>query len=233
MTRVLFAGLLLATSAASNSNQPRSGAIPEEQDFVHYSRDTRNASIPVILPADWVSDERDYTHLSLLTIERYQDVIRYEVGVAAYARPTHYQILQFALSGKGQRAQFLYLVVEGWGRSPARQIRRERRWISRTEYERLQRETLLAAARITESESNSRDGVSVCSHGPWARLDIRERGEPSLSLTRLGHCNNRAPAYRAGDSLMRAAERALGQRLPRFMESPPRTSNEISDEMEP
>ena len=206
----LVLGPLLAT--AVEAQKPTPPAPLDGPDF-YLSEPGADPRFPVVISEQAISDpirETFYSRLNLLPIDRYQDVIRYELGLGRYGRSALVTIIQFAVADDSSRVQLL--VIEAEASSEAtRQLRRELRWISVEEYDALELAVLQAASTIAPEERQGRFNVMVGSHEPWCRLDLRRSGEADIWLRRRSHGSRLdAPAYQAGLLITRAAERALG-----------------------
>lgn len=207
---LLLAMTVAATPVAGQNDRPTPADGP---DFLP-SAPGADPPFPVVADEHSRRDPQEeafLARLDLLPIERYQDVLRYELGLGRYGRSALVTIIQFAVAADSSRVQLLVIEAER-SAQVTRQLRRERRWVSLEDYDALEIAVLQVASVLAPEEREGRFNAVVGSHEPWCRLDLRRTGEADIALRRhAGGSRLDAPAYRAGLLITRAAERALGR----------------------
>lgn len=209
--RTLLLFVLLLSAAASALAQEAPPGQPDP-DYVIATEGRPRPPVPVTrftrsYNAFEETIETDFTAVNLPPVELYSDVIRYRYDLPQPDSHRLHTVIQFALAGDGSRAQLLVIHADRYFIGEATLLRRERAWISVAEYDALKREVLRLAANLSESDLAHPGSFTVCSHSQSSRLDVRL--EAAIVLRRDGSCNPDSAAYRAGEAMIRVAERAL------------------------
>ena len=183
--------------------------------------DPEHSETPVIHAAGSQDDDAEnrarLTQLGLVAFQRHAEVIRYTSSALEFAngRATGIRqvVIQIAPAGNGRSAELLTVSGRGPLAGPLRAGERHRRTIATEEYRSLRMQLLRLATNLTLTEQEVTGAISVCSHAPSTRFDMKLGGESRLQLSRTAGCDENATAYRAGEFLLVAAERILGTRI--------------------
>lgn len=208
--------MTLAASASTPTwAQDNSATLPDEPDYVIATDPRLTPPVPVISltrPYNAYEDTigPDFTALNLPPVELYSDVIRYQYDLPQPDSHLYQTVVQFALVGDGSRAQLILIHADRYSIGQPTLLRRERAWITLADYDALQREVARLASDLSDNDLAHRRSFTVCSHTQTSRLDLRITAEAAIILRREGNCYPDGAAYRAGDAVVRAAERALG-----------------------
>jgi hypothetical protein len=182
-----------------------------EYEFARQTPRAGPSPVPIIYAEEVSRCVVPYDRLNLMPIDRYEDVIRYQMNIGRYARPVLSTIIQFAVAGDASRVQLIVVDAE-LGCDLARQLRRQILWIDYPAYRALQDEVLQAAAILTSEDRG--EEVLFCDHVNSNQLDVRIRSEPNIALSRRGGCGMVSGTHRAGALVVAQAEQALGRSLP-------------------
>jgi hypothetical protein len=153
----------------------------------------------------------------LTPVDRQAEVIRYTVSTlefaAGRATGTRHVVIQIAPARDVRSAALTVVTGRGALRAPPRVVTRREETISIEEYRSMRLQLVRLATNLNMREQEVSNSFELCSHAPWSRFDIKLGGESNMSLIRTGGCDQDATAYRAGEFLLIAAERILGQRI--------------------
>jgi hypothetical protein len=151
----------------------------------------------------------------LVPFERHAEVIRYTFAAMEFAGgravAVRQVVVQLAPAANERSAELIVATGRGPLRGPLRPGERLRETIAIEEYRSLRAQIVRLAADLNLREQQVSNAVTVCSHAPWARFDMKLGGESAFTLSRTGGCHADATAYRAGDFLVTAAERIAGR----------------------
>jgi hypothetical protein len=170
---------------------------------------------PAAAETEDVRDARILSSLGLSPIEREGEAIRYtfhalDAGNGG-ARGLRHIVVQVA-PGTDERTAIVRLVTgRGALAGAPRVVERAQQTISMVEYRSLRAQLVRIATDLDMIEQEVGRAITVCSHSPWSRFDLKLGGESRMMLTRTGGCRREATAYRAGDFLVTAVERILAR----------------------
>lgn len=160
---------------------------------------------------------RVLTAFGLAPAERQAEVIRYTYSTMEFAAGrvtgTRHVVIQIAPTRDVRSAALTVVTGREALRAPPRVVTRREETISIEEYRSLRLQLVRLATNLNMREQEVSNDFEVCSHAPWSRFEVKLGGESNMSLSRTGGCNQDATAYRAGEFLLIAAERILGQSI--------------------
>jgi hypothetical protein len=170
---------------------------------------------PAGVPADDAENGARLAQLGLVPFERHAEVIRYTFAAMEFAGgravAIRQVVVQLAPAANERSAELVVATGRGPLRGPLRPGERRRETIGIEEYRSLRAQIVRIASDLNLREQQVSNAVTVCSHAPSARFDMKLGGESAFTLSRTGGCHADATAYRAGDFLVTAAERIAGR----------------------